>query len=73
MSDRLAIRLGFWCSVMLAVLGAFYLALLIGFPTTQGFVFPPSPFVQLVGGIITLVTAPTVLVLFAAIKQTSPE
>jgi hypothetical protein len=73
MSDRLVIRLGFWASTIIAVLGAIYLVLLIGFFATQGFVFPPTPFVQLIGGLVTFLTAPALLVLFAVIKHLAPR
>jgi hypothetical protein len=73
MSDRLATRLGFWAATVTAVLGLVYLLLLGGYFATQGFVFPPTPFVQLMGGIITFATAPALLVLFAAIKHLAPQ
>jgi hypothetical protein len=73
MSDRLATRLGFWSATITAILGLVYLLLLVGYFATQGFVFPPTPLVQLVGGIITFATAPALLVLFAAIKHLAPQ
>ena len=63
MTDRLVMRLGLWSAVVVAVLGAVYLALLIGPFSTAGFVFPPATFVQLTGGIIAFPTAPALLVL----------
>ena len=72
MTDRLVMRLGLWFSVVATVLGALYLALLIGTFSTEGFVFPPATFVQLIGGIITFLTAPALLVLFAAIRHSAP-
>ena len=62
-------RLGFWSSVITAALGAAYLVMLIAFFGTQGFVFPPSPLVQLTAGVITFLTAPTLLVVFVAIRE----
>jgi hypothetical protein len=73
MSERLVMRLGLWAAILIAFLGAIYLALLIGYFATQGFVFPPTPFVQLIGGIVTFLTAPALLVLFAAIKHLAPQ
>jgi hypothetical protein len=68
--ESLAVRrLGFWSSVISAVLGAAYLIMLIAFFGTQGFVFPPSPLVQLTAGVITFLTAPTLLVVFVAIRE----
>jgi hypothetical protein len=61
-------QLGFWSSVYIAVLGVIYLALLMIYFSTQGFVFPPSQFVQLSGGIITILTVPGLIVLFTAIR-----
>jgi hypothetical protein len=66
-------RLGFWSSVFVAVLGAIYLALLVSYFSSEGFVFPPTASVQLAGGIITFFTAPALVVLFAAIRHSSPE
>ena len=72
MTDHLVMRLGLWSSVVVAVLGALYLAFLIGCFSTEGFVFPPATSVQLIGGIITFLTAPALLVLLAAIKHSAP-
>jgi hypothetical protein len=72
MTDRYAARLGFWFSLMLAILGGVYLILLIGYFGSQGFVFPPTPFVQTVGGIVTILSAPVLVVIFAAIRQFTP-
>ncbi len=62
-------RLGFWSSVISAALGTAYLVMLIVFFGTEGFVFPPSPAVQLTAGVITFLTAPTLLVLFVALRE----
>jgi hypothetical protein len=61
-------RLGFWSSVFVALLGAVYLVLLIGYFATEGFAFPPTPFVQFVGGIVTFLTVPGLVILFAAVR-----
>jgi hypothetical protein len=71
MEKNIARKLGFWSSVYIAVLGVIYLALLILYFSTQGFVFPPSQFVQLSGGIITFLTAPGLIILFTAIRYVS--
>ena len=62
-------RLGFWSSVVTAVLGAAYLAMLVAFFAIQGFEFPPAPVVQLTAGVITFLTAPTLVVVFVAIRE----
>jgi hypothetical protein len=67
MKKNLARQLGIWSSIFISVLGAIYLGLLIKFFSTEGFVFPPGPTVQLIGGIVTFLTAPGLLVLFTAI------
>ena len=69
MNDRRACQLGFWAAVATSVLGIAYLGVLIGYFGTQGFVFPPSPLVQLVAGIVTFLTVPALVVLFAAIRE----
>ncbi len=73
MTERLATRLGFWAATIVAVLGGVYLALLVGYFATEGFAFPPTPFVQLVGGLVTFFSAPALLVLFAVIKHVAPS
>jgi hypothetical protein len=61
-----------WASIILTALGAIYLALLVGYFGTQGFVFPPPPFVRTIGGIVTILSAPAILVIFAVITQLAP-
>jgi len=68
MKKNIASQLGFWASALVAVLGGIYLLLLIFYFTTEGYAFPPSPFVQLVGGIITFLTVPILVILFTAIR-----
>ena len=67
MEKNITRQSGFWSSVYIAVLGVIYLLLLIINFSTQGFVFPPSRFVQLSGGIITFLTIPGLIVLYTAI------
>ena len=73
MAERLTMRLGLWSAAITAILGGIYLVLLVGYFSTQGFTFPPTDFVQLAGGVITFITAPVLLVLFAAIKHLAPD
>ncbi len=68
MKNNVTRRLGFWSAVYIAVLGMIYLLLLIAYFSTEGFIFPPSQFVQLAGGIITFLTLPGLIVLFSAIR-----
>lgn len=68
MKKNTASQLGFWASVYGAILGVIYLLTLIYYISTEGFVFPPPPFVELAGGIITFLTAPGLVVLFTAIR-----
>jgi len=72
MDKELSVRLGFWSAGITAVLGGIYLILLIVFFASEGFAFPPTPLVQLIGGLITFFTAPALLVMFVAIHQTAP-
>ena len=73
MQTNIARSLGFWSSIWIAILGGIYLLLLIFYFSTAGFVFPPTPFVQLVGGLVTFLTAPGLLVLFTAIRYIRKE
>jgi hypothetical protein len=68
MKTNTAYRLGFWASASVAALGGIYLLLLIHYFSTEGFVFPPTQFVQLVGGIVTFLTVPAMVGLFSAIR-----
>jgi hypothetical protein len=71
MKENYARILGFWSSVFVAVLGVAYLSMLSVFFATEGFVFPPSEIIQLLGGIITFLTVPGLIVVFTAIYHTN--
>jgi hypothetical protein len=68
MQTRLARLLGFWSAIINALLGGIYILLLIFYFATEGFVFPPTPLVQLIGGIVTFLTVPGLVILFNAIR-----
>lgn len=69
MKKNVAQKLGFWSSVFVAILGVVYLCLISIFFATEGFVFPPSQIVQLIGGIVTFLTVPGLIILFNAIQH----
>ncbi len=73
MTKTLPVRLGFWSSVFVAVLCVFYIVILVGHFATLGFAFPPTLFVQTVGGLVTILSAPAILVIFAVIGRLSPK
>ena len=64
---NIASQLGFWASVFLTILAIVYSLVLIFALLTEGLVLPPSPFVQLVGGIVTFLTVPGLVIQFTAI------
>ena len=68
MTKNIASKLGFWASVLGAVLGGSYLLVLIFHVSTEGFVNPTTPFVQLVGGIVIFFTVPVLVIQFTAIR-----
>jgi len=68
MKKNVARQLGFWSSVFIAVLGAIYIFLLVIDISTEGFVSPPNQTVQLIGGVVTFLTVPGLLVQFTAIR-----
>jgi hypothetical protein len=72
MKKNLAGQVGFWTSIMLVVLGVIYILLIIYTISMVGFdpIFPEI--VQLVASILTLVTAPVLVVLFTAIRFVHP-
>lgn len=65
--------IGFWASAVLAALAVIYLATLAVYFTTAGFVFPPAQIIQTVAGVITLLTVPLMVVVFAAIREVPGE
>ncbi len=73
MKKNIARQLGFFASVLVAVLGGIYILVLIFAFSTEGFAFPPAPFVQLVGGIVTFLTVPILVLLFTAIRFVNEE
>ena len=73
MKKNIACQLGFWASVIIAVLGGFYLLILIYSILTEGFSLSPGPLVQLVGGIVTFLTVPELVTLYTAIYFVSEE
>jgi hypothetical protein len=68
-----ASQIGYFTSVLLAVLGGIYLLVLIYAISTEGFSFQLPPFVQLVAGIITFLTVPILVILFTAIRFVNEE
>jgi hypothetical protein len=68
MKKNISSKLGFWSSVLIAILGVIYLLLLVIYFSTEGFTFPPNQTVQLIGGIVTFLTVPGLIVLFTAIR-----
>jgi len=70
MKKNIASQLGFFASVLGAVLGGIYILVLIYAISTEGFasLASPSPFVQLYGGIVIFLTVPILVILFTAIR-----
>jgi hypothetical protein len=66
MKKNIASQLGFWASVLLAVLGGVYILALIYDISIDGIaaLISPSPFLQLVSGIGTLLTALLLVILY---------
>ncbi len=73
MKNNTASQIGFWASILLAVLGGIYLIVLIFYYSTEGIVFPPPPVVQLAAGIITFITVPVLVILFTGIRFVNEE
>jgi hypothetical protein len=73
MKKNIACQLGFGASVLVSILGGTYILLIIYTFWTVGFssIFPP--FVQLVGGIVTFITVPALVILFTAIRFVNEE
>ena len=73
MEKNIAGQLGLWSSMLLAVLGGIYVLLIIYTLSTVGLSSAFPPFVQLVGGIITFLTVPVLVILFTAIRYVNEE
>ena len=75
MKKNIASQLGFFASVLAAVIGGIYILVLIYAISTEGFasLASPSPFVQFVGGIVTFITVPVLVILFTAIRFVNEE
>ena len=75
MKKNIASQLGFWASVLLAILGGVYILALIYDISIDGIaaLISPSPFLQLVSGIGTLLTVLLLVILFTAIRFVNQE
>jgi Na+/melibiose symporter-like transporter len=71
MKKNIASQLGFWASVLGVIIGGIYFLVLIYSLSTEGAASlnSPHPFVQLVGGIVTILTVPMLVILFTAIRE----
>lgn len=71
MKKNIASQLGFWASVLGVIIGGIYFLVLIYSLSTEGAASlnSPSPFVQLAGGIVTILTVPMLVILFTAIRD----
>ena len=73
MKKTIVHKLGFWASLLNAFgVGIYFLALVYHF-SIEGFVNPTTPFVQLIGGIVTFVAVPALVILFTAIRFVNEE
>jgi hypothetical protein len=68
MKKNIASQLGFWGSVFLAVLAGIYILLIIYTISTIGLSSTFPPLVQFVGGIITFLAVPLLVIIFTAIR-----
>ena len=75
MKTNIASQIGYYSSVIGAIIGGFYFLVLIYSISTDGLasLASPSPFVQLVGGIGTFLTVPILVILFTAIRFVNEE
>lgn len=68
MNKNVASQIGFWASVLGAILDGIYILLVIYSILIEGFSVQFPPFVQLSGGVITFLTVPILVILFTAIR-----
>ena len=73
MKKNIASILGFWTSAFFVVGEVIYLLILIFYFLNEGFAFPPGPFVQLAGGIITFITVPLFVILISSIRYVNVD
>jgi hypothetical protein len=68
---RLVYRLGLWAAALVSVLNLVYMGIMVSL-AFSGFVLPPPEPTQTIAGIITLLSAPTLVVLFAGVHYHAP-
>lgn len=68
----LAWQLGFYATTVLAVMGVLYFLLITGLLVTGNLSLPPSGTVQMIGGIMTILMAPLLVVLVASLHALAP-
>ena len=73
MKKNTASQLGFWASVIYAVLGGSYVLVLIFHFLTEGFTNPSKPLEQLFDGIVTFIAMPLLVIIFTAIRFVNEE
>ncbi len=75
MKTNIASQIGYYASVIGAIIGGVYFLVLIYSISTEGFasLASPSLFVQFVGGIGTFLTVPILVILFTAIRFVNEE
>ena len=73
MKKNIASQLGFWASALGAVPAGIYLLLVIYSFATSGFTSHFTPFAQLVGGIVTFISVPVLVIQFTAIRYVNED
>lgn len=68
-----AYPLGFWSSVVATGGGAIYFLVILGAILSGNFAFPPSSFLQVFGGISSLVLCPVLVVVMASLHTITPS
>lgn len=67
-----AYHLGLWSAVAVTVLGILYFACIVGAILTGGMTLPPPNWLQLAGGLVSLLSCPLLVALMAALHAVTP-
>jgi len=71
-SANLTCSLGFWSAVIATAAGVIYFLVIVGALITRQMTFPPPDWLQLFGGIVSLLFCPVMVVVMACLDTITP-
>lgn len=67
-----AVRLGYWSALITTIGGVIYFLVVLWAILTRQFTFPPSEFIQLFGGISSMLFCPLLVIVMASLHAVTP-